>query len=65
MYPLELTPQEREFLIQVLEISLDDVRGQLIAADNMMYKEILRQRKATILAILGKLQQKERLPLAE
>ncbi len=65
MYTLELTPKERELLVQVLEISLDDVRGQLIAADNMMYKQMLRQRKALVLAILNKLRQEENLPLAE
>ncbi|MEN4012130.1 MAG: hypothetical protein AB1453_09180 [Chloroflexota bacterium] len=65
MYSLKLTPQERELLIHVLETSLDDVRGQLIAADNMLFKEMLRQRKTTMLSILSSLKKEEHLPLAE
>ncbi len=65
MFTLELTREERDMLIQVLESSLDDVRTQLIAADNMMYKMMLRQRKEIIARLLEELNKEEQLPLAE
>ncbi|HAD06210.1 MAG TPA: hypothetical protein DCE76_03535 [Anaerolineaceae bacterium] len=65
MYTLELTREERDLLLQVLEASLDDVRTQLIAADNMMYKMMLRKRKEIIARLLEELSKQEQLPLAE
>lgn len=65
MFCLELTREERDLLIQVLQSSLDDVRTQLIAADNMMYKMMLRKRKEIIARLLGELNKQEQLPLAE
>jgi hypothetical protein len=65
MYTLELTREERDVLLQVLEASLDDVRTQLIAADNMMYKMMLRKRKEIIARLLEELSKQEQLPLAE
>ncbi|MCX7976907.1 MAG: hypothetical protein N2646_07515 [Bellilinea sp.] len=65
MYTLELTREERDLLLQVLESSLDDVRTQLIAADNMMYKMMLRKRKEIIARLLEELSKQEQLPLAE
>ncbi|GAP11902.1 hypothetical protein BECAL_03097 [Bellilinea caldifistulae] len=65
MFTLELTREERDMLIQVLESSLDDVRMQLIAADNMMYKMMLRKRKEAIAHLLEELRKEEQLPLAE
>jgi hypothetical protein len=65
MYTLELTREERDVLLQVLEASLEDVRTQLIAADNMMYKMMLRKRKEIIARLLEELSKQEQLPLAE
>ncbi|GIV65493.1 MAG: hypothetical protein AB1457_09445 [Chloroflexota bacterium] len=65
MFCLQLTREERDMLIQVLESSLDDVRTQLIAADNMMYKMMLRKRKEIIARLLEELRKEEQLPLAE
>ncbi len=65
MFYLELTREERDMLIQVLESSLEDVRTQLIAADNMMYKMMLRKRKEIIARLLEELNKQEQLPLAE
>lgn len=65
MYTLELSREERDLLLQVLEASLDDVRTQLIAADNMMYKMMLRKRKEIIARLLEELSKQEQLPLAE
>ncbi|MEW6181053.1 MAG: hypothetical protein AB1522_14125 [Chloroflexota bacterium] len=65
MFCLELTREEQDMLIQVLEASLDDVRMQLIAADNMMYKMMLRKRKEIIARLLEELKKEEQLPLAE
>jgi hypothetical protein len=43
--PLDLQPEERDVLLEILEEALSDLRMELADTDNAGYKEELRKRK--------------------
>jgi len=56
MVELEMTDQERETLIQVLENHLSDLRMEIGDTDNKDYRDMLKSQKETLLKILQTLQ---------
>ncbi len=65
MVTIELTPEEVSILVSILENDLSEVRTQIIAADNIDFKKMLRQHKEAIQKLLAALKEKQQLPLAE
>jgi hypothetical protein len=56
MTHLDLKPEEREVLLEVLEEQLSDLRMELADTDNAGYKDELRKRKEVLDNILNALQ---------
>jgi len=65
MLTLELTLEEARILMQMLEASISDMRMQISNTDNIRYKAMLKERKATLERILQTLHEQMPLPLAE
>jgi hypothetical protein len=55
MKPLDLSPQEQELLVQVLERCLGDLDHEIRHTDHGEFKRILRRRQAAIAVIIQKL----------
>ena len=55
MPDLNLTDDEREFLISLLENDLSDLRMEIADTDNMKFKQMLRENKAHLSSIIEKL----------
>lgn len=55
MTNLNLTDDEREFLISLLENDLSDLRMEIADTDNMKFKQMLRENKAHLANIIEKL----------
>lgn len=55
MPDLNLTDDEREFLIRLLENDLSDLRMEIVDTDNMKFKQMLRENKALLTSIIEKL----------
>lgn len=55
MKALDLTPQEHEMLVQVLERCLGDLDHEIRHTDNGEFKRMLRQRQVVIAGIAQKL----------
>ncbi len=64
MIQLSFTPQEIRLLRNLIETCLDDLWIEIQATDNMGYKVMLRERKATLVKLLEALPQNQDLPLA-
>ena len=56
MAHLDLKPEEKEILIEVLEDELSELRMELADTDNGGYKEELRKRKEVLDRILNAVQ---------
>lgn len=52
MLELELTAEERDILLQVLENVLSDLRMEIADTDSFDYREMLKERKAAIAKLL-------------
>jgi len=51
MIQLELDEEERTILLQLLDTCISDLRVEISNTDNMSYKEMLKQRKETLLKL--------------
>ncbi len=56
MLELELTSEERDILVQVLENVLSDLRMEIADTDSFDFREMLKKRKATIARLLEALE---------
>jgi hypothetical protein len=56
MFHLDLKPEEREVLLEVLEDELSELRMELADTDNAGYKDELKKRKEVLDRILKALQ---------
>ncbi len=59
MIQLNLTKEEEETLIYLLENCISDLRMEIAGTDNVSYKQMLKHRKAVLEKILATLQQSE------
>lgn len=65
MIELNLTNQEQEILINLLETCISDLRGEIIRTENVEYKAQLKIRKNVLLKLLDALKAEPRpIPLA-
>ena len=64
MIQLSFTLEEIRLLRSLIETCLDDLWIEIQATDNMGYKLMLRERKATLVKLLEALPQNQDLPLA-
>ncbi len=51
MVQLEITEDERQILLQVLESCISDLRVEIAGTDNINYKDMLKQRKEIMLKL--------------
>ena len=57
MIHLELTKEEKELLIDVLENDLSDLRMEIADTDKMDFREILKKQKEVLKKVLETLRQ--------
>ncbi len=57
MIHLELTKEEKELLIDVLENDLSDLRMEITDTDSLDFREILKKQKEVLKKVLETLQQ--------
>ncbi len=53
MLHIDLTPEERALLEQMLDACLTELRGEVSATHNHQYKENLKQREALLRKIIA------------
>jgi hypothetical protein len=53
MLHIDLTPEERDLLEQMLDSCLTDLRGEVSATHNHQYKEDLKQREVLLRKIIA------------
>jgi len=51
MVQLEITEDERQILLQVLEACISDLRVEIAGTDNINFKDMLKQRKEIMLKL--------------
>ncbi|MBI5677552.1 MAG: hypothetical protein HZC52_03460 [Planctomycetes bacterium] len=59
MIHLELTKEEKEMLIDILENDLSDLRMEIADTDKMDFREILKKQKGVLKKVLEILRQAE------
>lgn len=59
MIHLELTKEEKEMLIDILENDLSDLRMEIADTDKMDFREILKKQKGVLKKVLEILRQPE------
>lgn len=59
MADLNLTDDERTYLVRLLENDLSDLRMEIADTDNMKFKQMLRDNKALLASIIDKLKRVE------
>lgn len=57
MTNLNLTEEERTYLLKLLENELSDLRMEIADTDNMKFKQMLRENKALLESMIDKLKQ--------
>ena len=64
MMPLDLTPEEKQVLRDVLDGYLSDLSMEIADTDQLDYRNLLRSRKEVIVKTLKALQETEAAPTA-
>ena len=59
MITLNLTSEENQLLIQLLESCISDLRMEISQTDSLNYKEMLKGHKALLMKILNAAQEAE------
>ncbi|NLG72124.1 MAG: hypothetical protein GX495_08815 [Chloroflexi bacterium] len=59
MYRLDISPEEQQALMEVLESSISEIHSQIIRADRYDFKEFLKNRKKILLNLRESLQHVE------
>lgn len=59
MSTIELTEEEQELLIEILDSTVSDIKYEIADTDNSQFKEKLRSRKAALSRLLGKIRTEE------
>ncbi len=57
MFELQLTPEEKETLTNILNGFLSDLRMEIVDTDSSQYKDELRHERETVNNLLNKLAQ--------
>jgi hypothetical protein len=57
MYALNLSMEEHQALLDVLESSISELHSQIVHTDRYDYKKVLKNRKQVLLGLLNDLQQ--------
>jgi hypothetical protein len=57
MYTLNLTQEQQEMLIELLECSLSEIHSEIVHTDNWCFKDILKHRKQVMQELLQTLNQ--------
>lgn len=55
MITLELTPDERDHLVEVLTVALSELRMEIAGTDSQDFRDRLKQRKAMLTKVLAAL----------
>jgi hypothetical protein len=64
MKTIYLTPEEHRLLLDILQCCLSDLRMEIVGTDHWDFKRRLRERKATVLQLLEKLEEEQPKPVA-
>ncbi len=65
MVQIELTQNEIQVLTDLLENCISDLRVEISNTDNIGYKDMLHDRKMTLMKLLTALQKSKELPVVE
>jgi hypothetical protein len=57
MLHIDLTPEERDLLAEMLDAYLTDLRGEIMDTSRRDYKEMLKQREVLLKKIIAGVQQ--------
>ncbi len=57
MVQLDLSEEERQILLEVLETALSDLRMEIADTDRMEFREMLKERKAVLSKAIEALQE--------
>jgi hypothetical protein len=57
MVQLDLSEEERQILLEVLETALSDLRMEIADTDRMDFREMLKERKAVLSKVIEALQE--------
>ena len=57
MYTLQLSSEEQQTLMDVLECAISEIRSQIVHADRSDFKALLKSRKQVMLELLESLKQ--------
>lgn len=60
MIRLDLTDKEREYMLQVLENELSDLRMEIENTDNSKYKHELKMRKSMVMKLIEPFRKSEK-----
>jgi IS1 family transposase len=64
MVQLEITPDEREILLELLQSCLSDLHSEIAHTDNYDYREMLKNRKHVLQKLAAALESSKEKPLA-
>jgi len=64
MIRLEITPDEREILIQLLQGCLADLHSEISHTDNYDYREMLKNRRVVLQKLSNALEESKEKPIA-
>ena len=53
--PVELSPEEKELLVSLLESESEEVRSEIHHTSNLEYKDGLKEREKLVRGLLGRL----------
>ena len=57
MYTLNLTAEQQQALVDILECSVSDIRSEIVHTENHCLKQILKDRKQVLVGMLESLRQ--------
>ena len=55
MYTINLSVEERQALVDVLECTISELRSEIVHTDRCDFKELLKSRKYTLVQLLDNL----------
>ena len=64
MVQIELTPEERDILLSLLDSCLSDLHSEIIRTENYEYREMLKNRKLALLKLSEALSKSKERPVA-
>ena len=56
MIHIQVTPEEQQLLVSILEQQISDLRTEITDTDTRDYKKMLKDQKQVLIQLLGKIQ---------